>query len=125
MIPPNSSACSAMDKPNGLLQRSRSKKISAFSAMLVQWLRYDAHVTDAGLLHRIHHRSEGAERHVFVGAQENGLSLRITHLLPQLIADLVDVDRIIAQEDPLLPVDADDHAIFRDLLHGFRLGYGD
>src|SRR5579863_4760821 len=47
--------------------------------------------------------------------------LGITHLLPQLRRNLIDVDRFIPQEDALLFVDTDDQTLFSNLFHGLRL----
>ncbi len=38
---------------------------------------------------------------------------------------LVDVDGLVLQEDVLLVVDGDDHALFGELIDGARLGNGD
>ena len=90
--------------------------------MTSQRLRHDADVGDAGLLHRIHDGGEGAERNVLIGADENRLMLRIANPAPQLRGNLINVDRIIAQEDALLLVNIDDQALFRDLLDGAGTG---
>ena len=74
-------------------QRSCSKKISALAAMGIKRLRHDADVGDAGLLDRVHDGGKGAEGNIFIGANKNGLMLRIANFLLQLGADLVDVDR--------------------------------
>src|SRR6266849_9824852 len=104
--------CSAPDQARVWPQRSCSKKISALAAMAFERLRDDAHVADAGLLDRVHHRGEGAERHVFVGAEKDRLMLRIANLLAELGSDLIDIDGIVAQKDALLLINADHQAFF-------------
>src|SRR5581483_3319783 len=114
--------CSPIDQARLRPQRSCSKKISAFAAIGLERLSDNAHVADAGTLDRVHDGGESAEWDVFIGTQENRLMLRIANLLPQFVADLIDVHRIVSEEDALLLVNADHHALFGDLLHGSRLG---
>src|SRR2546422_2379435 len=119
-MPPVTTTCNAADQARLWPQRSCSKKISALAAMAFERLRDDAHVADTGLLHRIHHGGEGAERHVFIGADEDGLVLRVTDFLTQPGSDFIDVDSIVAQKDALLLVDADYQALLGDLFYGAR-----
>ena len=51
--------------------------------------------------------------------------LRIANLLPQLGADLVNIDGIVTQEHFLLFVNADHQALFGDLFDCAGFGYGD
>src|ERR1700688_585558 len=88
------------------------------AAMTIHWLRYDAHVSDAGLLDGIHYGGEGAEGNVLIGAQINCLVLRIANLLLNGWGDLIDVDGIVAQKNFLRFVDADYETFFRNFLHG-------
>src|SRR5215469_7786566 len=113
--------CRAADRARLGPQRSCSKKISAL-AMGLERLRHDADVGDTRLLDRVHDRGECAEGDVFVGAEINRLMRRVANLLLQHRSNGVDVDRIVAQENPLLLVDADDQALLGDLLNGSRLG---
>src|SRR5437868_8581618 len=64
---------------------------------ILQWLRHDADVGDTRLLDRVHHRREGAERNILVGAQVDLHARRVAQLFPRLRAKLIDVDGIIAQ----------------------------
>src|ERR1700745_322577 len=90
--------CSRADQAKGPPQFPPSRNMSAFAAMSIKRLGHDADVGDAGLLHRIHDRSESAERNVLVGAHVNWLVLGIANFLAQLGADLIDVHGIISQE---------------------------
>src|SRR6266498_3312851 len=81
--------------------------------------------TDGGnprLLDRIHHGRKRTEGDIFVGAEKYRLVLRVAYFLPQLGANLVNVDGIVAQKHPLLLVDADHQALLSDFLHRARLG---
>src|SRR5437867_6245829 len=97
-------------------------KMSALATIALERLGHDTYVADAGLFHRVHHRSESAEGHILVRSQEDGLVLRIADLPAQLAPDLVDIDRIVAQEYALTFVNRDYQPLFRDLLH--RAGFG-
>src|SRR5215469_10387639 len=108
--------CRAADRAKLGPQRSCSKKISPL-AMGFQRLRHDADVSDTRLLDCVHHRGECAEGDVFVGAEINRLMRRIANLLLQHRGNGIDVNRIVAEEDALLLVDADDQALFGDLLN--------
>src|SRR5215475_720339 len=116
--------CSAADRARLGPQRSCSKKISPL-AMGLERLRHDADVGDTRLLDRIHHGSECPEGDVFVGAEINRLMQRVANFLLQHRSNGIDVDGVVAQEDPLLLVDADDDALFGDLLDGSRLRHVD
>src|ERR1700674_3383318 len=85
--------------------------------MRIERLGDDATVADARLLYCIHHRGEGAERYVLIGADKNGLMLRVPYLLTQLCANLINVNRIVAQINPLLLVDADHQPLFGDFFY--------
>ena len=71
---------------------------------------------------RVHDGGEGAEGHIFIGADEDGLALRVADFLSDPGGDFVDVDRVIAEKHPLLFVDADHQAFFGDLFDGPGLG---
>src|SRR5690348_2654733 len=90
--------CSPTDQDKLRPQLSCSKKISAFAAIGLERLGDDAYVADPGSLDCVHHSGEGAERNVFIGAQENRLMLGIANLLPQPVANLIDVHRIVAEK---------------------------
>src|SRR6185312_10000115 len=51
--------------------------------------------------------------------------LRIADFLPESSADLVNVDRIVSQENFLLFVDADHHSLFGDFFYGAGFGNSD
>src|SRR5919109_2092370 len=108
------------DQMNGRRKLSRSKKMSAFAAMLLQRLRHDADVGYACLLDGIHDGGKSAEGNIFIGAQKNRLPLGITQLLAYLRANLVDIDGIVSEENMLLTVNADDQPLFRNFLHRAR-----
>src|ERR1039458_5711194 len=118
MMDPATPMCSATDQARLRPQRSCSKNISALASMTLQRLRHNTHIHDSRLLHRIHHLSEGAEGYVFVGADENGLVLRIADLLPQPGGNLIDVDGIVPQKYALLLVHADHQPLFSDFFEG-------
>src|SRR6185437_12455190 len=88
--------CRPTDQLRFRPHRSCSKKISAL-AMGFQRLGDNADIRDAGLLYGVHDRGKCAEGDVFIRADENGLVSRIANLLPQFVADFVDVDGIVAQ----------------------------
>src|SRR5450755_969522 len=98
--------------------------MSAMAAILLQRLRNDAHVGDAGLLHRVHDGGEGPEGNVLVGAQEYGLTLGVTNLLAQASANLIDVDGIVAEKNSLLAVDGDHQPFFGNFLHRHGMRHG-
>src|SRR5437667_9753023 len=98
-------------------------KMSALATIALERLGHDTYVADAGLFHRVHHRSESAERHILVRSQEDGLVLRVANPLAQLAPDLIDIDRIVAQEYALAFINRDYQPLFRDLLHRTRLGH--
>src|SRR5437660_9833633 len=90
--------CNATDHASRRPQFSCSRKMSALATIALERLGHDTYVADAGLFHRVHHRSESAEGHILVRSQEDGLVLRVADLPAQLAPDLVDIDRIVAQE---------------------------
>src|SRR5207237_3837162 len=102
-------------------QRSCSKKISA-AAMRIERLGDDAYVADARLLYCIHHRGESAERYIFIGADKNGLMLRVPNLLTQLCANMINVNGIVSQINPLLLVDADNQPLICDFFYATSFG---
>src|ERR1700688_2744134 len=106
-------------------QLSCSKKISGFCAILFQRLGNDAHVGNTRLLHGVHHGGESPEWHVLIRAQENKLIARIANLLVKLGGYLVNVNRVVAQEDALILVDGDHNALFTDLLDSLGFGHVD
>src|SRR5581483_3484488 len=122
MMPTATARWSSADQVSGLRHSACSKKMSAVAAIGVQRLSDNAHVRDPGLLHRIHYGRECPEGHVLVGTDENGLMLRVTHLLPYFSCNFVDVDRVVAEKDTLRLVDGNDHALFGDLFDGACLG---
>jgi hypothetical protein len=89
--------------------------------MGIERLGDDAHVADARLLYCVHHCSERPEWYVLVGADEDGLMLRVPYLLTQLCSNLINVNGIVAQINTLLLVDADNQALFRDLFYAASL----
>src|SRR5262249_58901231 len=46
------------------------------------------------------------------------------NFLPQLVADLVDINGIVSQEDALFLVDGDHQPLFGDLFYGSRFRHG-
>src|ERR1700730_19041065 len=101
---PATAMCKISDQLRLRPQRSCSKKISALAAMRVQRLSHDTHVGDARLFDCVHDGSEGAEGHIFVGANEDGLVLRVADFLLEPGTDFIDVDGIVAQKDAFLLV---------------------
>src|ERR1035441_6860039 len=110
-----------MSMPISCISRSRSVP----AAVTIHRLGNDAHVADASLLDGVHHGGEGAKGHIFVGAYEYRLVLRVANSLLQTRSDLVDIDGIVAQKDSLGFVDADHQALFGDLLNGAGVGHVD
>src|SRR5208282_6177748 len=92
--------CSPADQARGRPRLPLARSLVA-AAMGINGLRHDAYVADAGLLDCVHDGGEGAEGHVFVGAQVNRLMTRIANLLLQRRGDLVDVDGIVAEKNSL------------------------
>src|SRR5258705_6324051 len=113
--------CKPAESASGRPSLPCSRNMSASAAILIDWLRHDAYVGDAGTLDGIHDRGKGAEGHILVSPNEDRLVLRVANLLAQLGLDVVDVDGIIAQEYALLLVDTDHHALFGDFFDGARL----
>src|ERR1700687_196953 len=99
-------------------QGSCSKKISAFCAILFQRLSNDAHVGDARLLDRVHDGGEGTEGNVLIGADKNELLAGIANFLAERGGNLVNVNRIVAEEDTLILVNGDDGAFLRNFFDG-------
>src|ERR1700733_12245367 len=95
--------------------------VSALAAMRIHGLRDDAHIADSRLFDGVHDGREGAKRHIFVGAQINGLMLRIANLLLQGRSDLVDVDGIVAEKYFLRFIDTDHQPLFGYLFDGARV----
>src|SRR5215470_4582476 len=81
---PRTATCAPAETASGRPSCACSKNISGSACIFVERLRHDTHVADAGSLHCVHHRCEGAERNIFVGANEHGLMLRVADLLAQL-----------------------------------------
>src|SRR3954464_12215525 len=104
-IEANNIPCSARDSASGGVIASRSVKMSVLVAIRAQRLGHDTYVGDAGLLHGVHHRGEGAEGNVFIRAYKDVLILGIANLVPEFVADLIDVDGIVAKKDALLFID--------------------
>src|SRR5271165_3182626 len=117
----NSMLCSATEPIKGTRTLPAVGKMSTSAAILLQRLGHDAHVSDAGLLHRIHDRCERAKGHVLVSANKYGLAFGVPYLLMQLRADLVDVDGVIIQEHPLLAVNGDDQPLLGNFLDRLRM----
>ena len=92
-------------------------------SLWLQRLGHNADVGDAGLLDGIHDGGEGAKGYALVGPQiDDALGpFRFAGGLQQR-GELVDVNRLVLQEDVLLAVDGDDHALFGELINGTRLG---
>src|SRR5271168_2630224 len=92
---------------------------------LLNRLRDDADVGDAGLLDGIHDRGEGAKGDALIGPEIDNSFARITLAGgSQQTGKLVHVDWLVLQEDVLLAVDGHDHALFGKLIHRAGLGYG-
>ena len=81
--------------------------------MAVNRLSHDAHIGDAGLFDRIHHRGKSAKGNIFISPNEDELVLRVAYLLMQFRGDFIDIDWVIAQKNLLLLIDADDGAALR------------
>src|SRR5580765_7364335 len=82
----------------------------------------DADVGDAGLLDRVHHRSERAEGDALISAQVNDTLRRISlSRRAESCWQVVDVHRLVLQEDVLIAVDGDDHALLSYLVDAARL----
>src|SRR5437016_8576167 len=124
-ITPVNATCSPTERARGRPSFPCSKKISAFASILFERLGHDAHIGDAGSLDRVYDGRESSKRNVFVCADEYRLVLRVADFLAQPGLDLVDVDRVVSEEHPLLLVDADHHALFGDLFHGAGFGNAD
>src|ERR1017187_7316686 len=121
----NNATCNPTEPTSDRRETWSCGKMSAPAAILLQRLGNDAYVGDAGLLDRVHDGGEGAEGHVLIGAQEDGLAFGIANLLAQSRADLVDVDGIVAEKNFLLAVDGDHQPLFGDLLHRLGVRHGD
>ena len=63
-----------------------------------QRLSDDAHIGDAGRFDRIHDSGEGAEGHIFISADKDGLMLRVADFLFNPGGNFVDVDGVVAQK---------------------------
>src|SRR5581483_12201006 len=113
---PATATCRIADQVSGLRHSECSKKMSAPAAILIQRLRHDAHVRDARLLYRIHHCRECSEGHVFVGANKDGLMLRVPYLLTYLGRNFIDVDCIVPQKNALRLVNRDHQPLLGDFL---------
>src|SRR6202789_3935267 len=92
---------------------------------LLDRLSDDADVGDARLLDGIHDRGEGAKGNALIGPEVDNFLTRITLAGPQQRGKLVYIDWLVLQEDVLLPVDGDDHALLGELIHRARLGDSD
>src|ERR1700730_18006264 len=90
---------------------------------LAERLRYDANILDAGLAQTVHHRGPASERHRLVAPDVDGLMLEVVRLGHNLLAERVDVDRLVIQIDSLGAVNGNHHANDSELLH--RLGFRD
>ncbi len=89
---------------------------------LLNRLGDDADVGDAGLLDGIHDRGEGTEGNAFVGPQVDDAFGGVGFAVGLEQAwKFVDVDGLVLQEDVLLAVDGDDHALFGELIDGAGL----
>src|SRR5580704_10901643 len=122
---PATAMCSIADKPRLWPQRSCSKKMSVLASMGIQRLGHNTHVCDPGLLDGVHHRGEGTEGNIFVGADKNRLVLRITTLLSNLCRNVINVDGIVPEKYALLFVDGDHQSLFSDFLDGAGLRHAD
>ena len=95
------------------------------ASLLLQRLGDDADVGDAGLLDRIHDGGEGSEGDTLVGAQvDDALGGVAFAGAAEQGGKGVDVDGLVLQEDVLLLVDGDDHALFGELVDGAGLRDG-
>ena len=92
-------------------------------SLLLDRLGDNADVGDAGLLDGIHDRRKGAKRNALVGSQIDDALGRVGFAGgSEERGKLVDVDWLVLQEDVLLAVDGDDHALFRELVDRARFG---
>ncbi len=83
------------------------------SRLLLQGLGDDADVGDAGLLDGVHDGGEGSEGNALVGAEvDDALGGVAFAGGAEHGWEVVDVDGLVLQEDVLLLVDGDDHALF-------------
>src|SRR5450755_2266637 len=109
-----SSACSAPEYTRNLVKLNSSSgahgelvaalfmfaNCSARSGAIGNGLGDDADVVDSGLPQRIHHRGERSKGYCLVAAQEHRI-LRFLELGLHLVAEFVDVHRVVAEIDAL------------------------
>src|SRR5271163_448748 len=89
----------------------------AVSPLVLDRSRDDADVGDAGELDRVHDGGEGAEGHALVRADVDD-AVRAGDAALELSRQLIDVDRLVLQEDVLVLVDGDDHVLLGELADG-------
>src|ERR1700680_3447748 len=124
---PRSRKWNASEKPNGPRMLSAeccadTNSISLRARPLAERLRDHAYILDARLPQSVHHRRKAAERHRLVAADIHGLVRRIGGARANLLSQLVDVHRLIPQIYALRPVNRNNQADIREVLH--RLGFG-
>ena len=110
---------------SGLLSLSRLnvRDVAMSPSSLLDRLGDDADVGDAGLLDGIHDGGEGAKGDALVGSEVNDALGGVGFAGgSEERWKLIDVDGLVLQEDVLLAVDGDDHALFGELIDGARLG---
>src|SRR5438128_10216446 len=88
--------CNATDHASRRPQFSCSRKMSALATIALERLGHDTYVADAGLFHRVHHRSESAERQILVRSQEDGLVLRFANIIAPLVCDIIENYRFVS-----------------------------
>src|ERR1051326_6616853 len=97
-MPPNRKVCSATDHASGCCQDSCSFQMSAFRGILVQWLRDQGNLGEAGALGFVHHGGEDAVGHFLVATHVDGLVFGIADLLVQAGAEFMAVAGLVAGE---------------------------
>ncbi len=91
--------------------------------LLLQRLGDDADVGDARLFDGVHDGGEGSEGNLFVSAKiDDPLGGWPGAYTLQAGGQIIDVDRLVLQEDVLVFIDGDDHALFGQLIDGAGLG---
>src|ERR1700761_482541 len=105
------------------LSLSNVRVVAMSPSSLLDRLGDDADVGNAGLLDGIHDGGEGAEGYAFIGPQVDdpfgGIGFGGGS---QERGEFVDVDGLVLQEDVLLAVNGDDHALFGELIYGACFG---
>src|ERR1700676_818687 len=88
---------------------------------VVERLRHDADILDAGLAHRVHDQGKGTEGDRRIATEIDRVSLRIMHLGMNLVTQFVNVDGGVANINALRAIDGNDNARFGNLFYSFGL----